>query len=293
MKHPKDFFCSNSSLLENEPLTATASHCNFFVLLGYNKPLPAKVSDAAFEGNWFGPLQKLVKQKNGKLLLIRNEEPLICLVDHAANRYFFLPVDGSFNPESLFTDLDNKNWQYEPFYLVCTNGNKDKCCALKGLPIFIYLSMQHQVPVYQCSHVGGDRFAANMLYMPYGIYYGRVHAEDMPGILNAHRQGNISRKHYRGSARHNFLHQVAEHFLRTHLQVFTLEPGITWNHFSETQENIFEVAGTVQGIGYQLRFSRQESETKQFLTCQSASPEPHFIYHLLDIWETALSTDSR
>jgi len=59
-------------------------------------------------------------------------------------------------------------------YLVCTHGTHDLCCAVAGRPVAAALGRHCPERVWECSHVGGDRFAANVLVLPSGQLYGRV-----------------------------------------------------------------------------------------------------------------------
>ena len=61
-----------------------------------------------------------------------------------------------------------------PIYLVCTHGRHDACCALRGRAVAARLAEQRPDLVWECSHIGGDRFAPNVLVLPQGLYYGRV-----------------------------------------------------------------------------------------------------------------------
>jgi hypothetical protein len=91
-----------------------------------------------------------------------------------------LPLDGSAGSPS-----------YQPFFLVCTHGRHDSCCAVEGRPIAASLERVRPGAVWECSHVGGDRFAANVLAMPYGLYYGRVRPEDAEDLVAAHDRGEV------------------------------------------------------------------------------------------------------
>ena len=61
-----------------------------------------------------------------------------------------------------------------PVYAVCTHGTRDMCCAIEGRPVATALARHCPGRVWECSHVGGDRFAANVLVLPTGQLYGRV-----------------------------------------------------------------------------------------------------------------------
>jgi hypothetical protein len=74
-----------------------------------------------------------------------------------------LPLDGSSGEPD-----------HAPLYLVCAHGKHDTCCALRGRPVAAALEQQRPGRVWECTHVGGERFAANVLLVPSGLMYGRV-----------------------------------------------------------------------------------------------------------------------
>jgi Sucrase/ferredoxin-like len=63
---------------------------------------------------------------------------------------------------------------HDPLYLVCAHSKHDTCCALRGRPVAAALHQVRPGRVWESSHVGGDRFAANVLVLPVGLLYGRV-----------------------------------------------------------------------------------------------------------------------
>ncbi|HVE97877.1 MAG TPA: sucrase ferredoxin [Mycobacteriales bacterium] len=76
-------------------------------------------------------------------------------------------------------------------YLVCTHGRHDACCAIRGRPIATALAALRPGHVWECSHVGGDRFAANVLALPHGLYYGRVDDASVHPLVAAHERGEV------------------------------------------------------------------------------------------------------
>jgi hypothetical protein len=91
-----------------------------------------------------------------------------------------LPLDGSAGIPS-----------YDPFYLVCTHGRHDTCCAVEGRPVALALAAHRPGAVWECSHVGGDRFAANVVAMPHGLYYGQVTTARAADLVAAHERGEV------------------------------------------------------------------------------------------------------
>ena len=61
-------------------------------------------------------------------------------------------------------------------FCVCTHGKHDTCCAERGRPAAAALEAAHRDHTWEVSHIGGDRFAGNMLVLPHGLYYGRIDA---------------------------------------------------------------------------------------------------------------------
>ncbi len=66
-----------------------------------------------------------------------------------------------------------------PLLVVCTHGKRDRCCAKNGRPLYDALRRETESGwVWQSTHVGGDRFAGNVVVFPQGLYYGRVEPGD-------------------------------------------------------------------------------------------------------------------
>jgi hypothetical protein len=61
-----------------------------------------------------------------------------------------------------------------PLFLVCAHGKHDPCCALRGRTVARALHDVAPGRVWETTHLGGDRFAANVLVLPGGLLYGRV-----------------------------------------------------------------------------------------------------------------------
>lgn len=101
-----------------------------------------------------------------------------------------------------------------PLILICTNGRRDRCCARFGLPVYSELARLLPGNIGQCTHVGGHRFAANVLCFPHGIYYGRVTQNEAKYIIQALRQGNIFLDKLRGRSCYDRVVQAAEYYLR-------------------------------------------------------------------------------
>ena len=86
----------------------------------------------------------------------------------------------------------------EPLLLVCTHGRHDACCALRGRPLAVALHGLLPGRVWETTHVGGDRFAANLLALPTGALYGRVTPDAAPGLVDRIVRGDVALELLRG-----------------------------------------------------------------------------------------------
>ena len=89
----------------------------------------------------------------------------------------------------------------EPVLLVCAHGVHDACCAIRGRPVAAALDARWPGQVWECSHVGGDRFAPNVVVLPDGYYYGGLDAEEAVETVAAHLAGQVRTPFLRGMAR--------------------------------------------------------------------------------------------
>ncbi|XP_062105677.1 altered inheritance of mitochondria protein 32 [Humulus lupulus] len=99
------------------------------------------------------------------------------------------------------------------FVFVCSHGNRDKRCGVCG-PVLIEKfkeeiksrGLSYQVVVNACSHIGGHKYAGNLIiYSPgldgkvTGHWYGYVTPEDVPELLDQHiAKGEIIERLWRG-----------------------------------------------------------------------------------------------
>ncbi|MDX6327077.1 MAG: hypothetical protein QOK15_3431 [Nocardioidaceae bacterium] len=104
-----------------------------------------------------------------------------------------------------------------PLFAVCTHGRHDACCAERGRPVVAALAALAPESTWEVSHIGGDRFAANVLVLPDGLYYGRVEPDDAAALVAAQTEGRLDLEHLRGRTAYPFAAQAAELHLRRHL----------------------------------------------------------------------------
>ncbi len=109
--------------------------------------------------------------------------------------------------EQLFEDLQGHGWEVDdggaPRLAICTQGTRDRCCAKWGFAVAREAKRLHaagqlaQEPI-ECSHLGGDRFAATGIAFPSGSMYGHLDRLPLPELAAAEAEGRILQDHYRG-----------------------------------------------------------------------------------------------
>ncbi len=288
------FFCSTASRYFKEALQGTAATYKSFILVEHASPFPSNPVKGLLDKAWLKRMDALANKKNGKLLLIRNNSTdyktcRVMYVDCILQKYFTVSIPISdvhtVDLESKITDRETE-WEVDPFFVVCTNGKKDKCCAKFGFPVFkffenIYLPFSYDA--WECTHLGGDRFAANAALLPYGIYYGRVEVEDVHEIIRQTAFGRVNYKNYRGRSTLSFFEQAVECHLREHLNDYSISFSINISQRKQ-QDNTITVAVAAIGYGsYKMVLHRDVVDYPHLLTCTSPRPEKIVKYHKVSI----------
>ena len=95
-------------------------------------------------------------------------------------------------------------------YFVCTHGTRDRCCARFGHRTWSVLNDLSNGRAWQCSHLGGHRFAPNVLVLPGGRLYGRVNAEEAKSFFHIVEDDEIATEYLRGRSEFSPEDQVRE-----------------------------------------------------------------------------------
>jgi hypothetical protein len=99
----------------------------------------------------------------------------------------------------------------EPVFLVCAHGRRSGCCGRFGAPVARALAARHPGQVWETTHVGGHRYAANLVILPHGLYYGPVDLDAASAAISAYQRGAVVPGRYRGRAGQPRPVQEAEH----------------------------------------------------------------------------------
>ncbi|MFE7959688.1 sucrase ferredoxin [Streptomyces sp. NPDC057413] len=106
--------------------------------------------------------------------------------------------------------LDGSPHTGDPLALVCTNGKRDRCCALLGRPLAAELISSGVAGVWEVTHLGGHRFSPTVLVLPYGYAYGRAQAHAVKEVLHQAHEGRVVVEGCRGASAWERPGQAAE-----------------------------------------------------------------------------------
>jgi hypothetical protein len=197
--------CSTRSLAANEPVAGTASYGRRWLLLevagawGPNAFRDSPVLDRALGAR----IERRAAAEGFRLIAIRRPGRARL---HGGQRWRWARVDCTPGGESVSWGEAGDPAEYlttvfgqpgtpsgDPVIAVCAHGRHDECCATRGRSVAALLAQREGPAVWECSHIGGDRFAATLLLFPHGINYGRADVLDPGQMVDEYRAGHRPR----------------------------------------------------------------------------------------------------
>ena len=282
-------FCAAVSSASDEPLAATASRIDHWILVEYRGPWRRDV----LGGSLLSPelkthlREQLRALRPARLLFVKRPERraedgrrvILATSMPGAERLLSLEVEhqddlrgvdvaGALRGES--TDAEPVDG---PLFVVCTHGKRDRCCARHGRPLYDALrDAAGSESVWQSTHVGGDRFAGNVVALPHGLYYGRIGPADVGGLLAAHRAGRIDLARYRGRCAYPFAVQAAEQAIRESESLL----GVDDLHLvgsTRRGDDAWRVRFRApDGAVHRVDVSAVDADEPEYLTCDADEP---------------------
>ena len=221
--------CSDIARAREEPLYGTASRTRYWWLIEHRGPWgPNAITDSTLHPALVFEINKRAKAAGARALLIRSAGG-----DEAERTSFvaFSGIDGqwirrfSFSNPAELLNIDLPAMKAvsppgegepleDPLYLVCTHGEHDPCCGRFGAPVYESLAATRGSRTWECSHVGGDRFAGNLVCLPHGLFFGHVEPAEVGRIADLYERGEIDLARYRGRSAYEPVVQAADAMLR-------------------------------------------------------------------------------
>lgn len=294
------FRCSADSEARDEPLAGSASTVRAFLLVEHPGPWGVDVlRDARLPAGIGRSLRAASAETGVRVLFIRRPGRN---ADRSGQRIFAVSADtrrpwvetGVVADPADLLDLDLADLRAgrtvglaaydEPLFCVCTHGRHDACCAERGRPVAAALAAAYPEQTWEISHLGGDRFAANMLVAPEGLYYGRLTAESAVEVARQRLDGRLELDHLRGRTGYAMSVQAAEIALRHHLGETRLGAvrALSRHVHGEVSEVTLEVARSDEPARWLVRIHTTHTDPT-LLTCRAGRPNPAIDHEVLDI----------
>lgn len=231
------YLCSIASRDRDEPVFGTASRVDRWLLVESSGPWGQRAlpQSRGLDDAVLLPLQQRAKQAHVRLLLMRRPGRStgsgvreVIAADSRPGYEFLLRrrVTTVDDLVDLPFPYDGELAGWEPrraFIGVCTQGRHDPCCAVMGRPVATALASSHPELTYEISHVGGDRFAANVLVLPGGHYLGQVPPAEASRAVDQLLSGEVPTPYYRGRSAWPMAAQAAQRFAADELGVRSLD----------------------------------------------------------------------
>jgi hypothetical protein len=137
-----------------------------------------------------------------------------------------------------------------PQFLVCTHGTKDMCCALLGRPLAAALNANLPERTWEVSHVGGDRWAGNMLVVPNGFLYGHLEPNEAVRVAKAAMGEQVEPDRLRGRTSTNSRwSQHAEIAVRQHFGARGLDEVLAVRETAGHHDSAIRIVRVRAGAG--------------------------------------------
>ena len=193
--------CALRAQLRGDPMLGTAFPSARVLMVEQPGPWgTAGLADSRFDREVAPALERRANRAGLRVLVVRRpgrtprEAVRRWMLADCRERHETLTV-GTFSDDAELLDLPLDGSagapDDEPLLLVCAHSKHDACCALRGRGVAAALEVERPGRVFECSHLGGDRFAANVLVLPAGLLYGRVLPFAAPEFVAAAVDGEV------------------------------------------------------------------------------------------------------
>jgi hypothetical protein len=219
-------FCSDVSAQGGEPLLGSAPTCSELVLVSW--PKGDWESDALETPGLPHNLVPWRDQRSGT-----SGRTVVRLASQPGTSSDALVAMGwpgawraeSMQPRNLVTGMDaaiqamtegrDAAVMTRPVLVVCAHGNHDACCALHGTRVAqrarkAAARLGLELDVWESSHLGGHRFAATAITLPWGHMHGRLSPDDAETLVEMAAAGQPWLDRFRGNIFLDEPRQVAE-----------------------------------------------------------------------------------
>jgi hypothetical protein len=237
--------CSDEARRVEAPLAGTASRADLFLLVEHHGawgPRAVEESDLPpAAADWLaGQLAALAEQGRPRALFIRRHAAragapdgvrcFLAVAREERQELFAFRVArheelaGIELAAGLRAGALGAHRSEERLTLVCVNGRRDRCCAVRGRAVIAAMAAAGEdETAWTSTHQGGHRHAAVGLWLPEAVSYGYLEADDVAALRAARQRRALHLPRFRGRTFHSVPAQAADALLRRELGVDVLD----------------------------------------------------------------------
>ncbi len=212
-----DVRCSDASAMREEPLAGSAPVARRWLMVEVPQGWePQPLDTPPLDGIARDVLAAAEKTHGATILLVRRPGRVGVRGESRVRRWWAVdtvdrvqvvgswrrPEDLTAAADALGAGLDTAEEPADLALLVCTHGTRDQCCAIDGRPMARNLAQVWPEATWECSHLGGHRFAPTFAVLPDGVVYGRVPSGQAVRVVRDHVAGRVHGDLLRGSSEH-------------------------------------------------------------------------------------------
>ncbi|MFN8184048.1 MAG: sucrase ferredoxin [Candidatus Nanopelagicales bacterium] len=281
------FRCSDAARSRGDAMLGTASPAAMWLLVERSGAWPRRAMEA-FEPALAAALSAKAERNAARVTLIRSpgKHP------REEGGFRWAVASARLGQEGIrwhtatdHAELVERDWtvlpgEGEPVALVCSHSRHDVCCAVRGRPVAAAGDLVWPGRVWECSHVGGDRFAATMVLLPQGVNYGQVEPSDTARLLTMFEDGKVDPAHLRGRSSLTRFEQAA--------QGLALTAGLTGSVDGARPQSVeVGVDGVITAVvrepAARIVFREVDVPLGTRATCHAAAPGVGREYELLSL----------
>ena len=290
--------CSDGSLAAGEPLAGTSPYAVAWVALEQNGPWgPRAFTDSHLDPGLGRAIEDAAARHDARPSLIRrpgrhaDQHP-----DHDAPRHVLVAFTHPSRPwllegtvgdptallgldwpalqagdrEAVLRSLPSLSPTDRPHLLVCTNGRRDVCCAVKGRPVALGVAPAAPGRVWEVTHTSGHRFAPTAVLLPAGTLHGHLDVSSASEVLRAAEAGATVVKGSRGRSTWPAPAQAAELAVREEHGVTGLDVLEVVGHEQTGERSWLTEVRHLDGRAWRIAVAAEESEVLRAESCGKA-----------------------
>ena len=148
----------------------------------------------------------------------------------------------------------------------------------------LYRTLATEFPdvTWESAHIGGDRFAGNLVCFPHGVYFGWVEPLEIVAVARSYADGILDLLRYRGRSSWSTDIQAAEHFVRTEQGIRGVETLVPERR-RRRGETEAEVTFRAKGGERYTAVVRSVPAEPHLLTCTATAPARERSFELVSL----------